>query len=360
MQFDVHPPISQAKEQVDALFSLYSEPEDSQSSEEIKSAFEEMHEKLQQAFSKLNDDLFHSKEFNQALLEKIKFGEYYGIFILCPQLFEGLLKNEEFKEKLINTLLNPEAEHDAQKKTIFRRCNYLTYSKKYSDITANAQEKGALCRLMMLAFASDIISQKEILDHLTTERVSDTYIGPRPNDRYKYLDYLTEEVLNDTEFLKSLIIKDHEVFHHLPKAYQEPIKEDLRTIFYNSQDLEFFFVVFNFSTDESRENFLAHDIMSTLNLAYISKIPEHLLTTDLFLKSTDVVREKKLNHGLEMQGLEFIYSIAIDRVQNSRLSEGEKDNELYKIYNHMQKNNFLLLKEYTWDLIKTHVNELLA
>jgi hypothetical protein len=341
-----------AKKEIEAIFNLYIEPENSKSSAENVAASEKFYHKVQSAYVKLDNDLFHSQHFNSELIEKMKFGDYYGILILCPQLFEGLIQNEVDREKFKRCLLAPEVLLDSEKQTIFYQSNYVNYLRKHSDIIANAQEKGPLCSLLMRALEFDYVNQKSIIDSLTACRISNTDIGPRPNDRYKYLDFLPEELLVDTEFLTSLIIKDHEVFHHIPTWHQEPIKSNLNEIFHQSKDKAFFFYVFNYITDEATDNFLIQYISKAPNLSFISTLPENFTTVDLLLKSIEALKNRKLNHGDEAAALDIIYTLAIDKVNNSKMTETEKDTEMYKIHKFMLENNYPELGSITWDLIK--------
>lgn len=342
----------QAKKEITNIFNLYMEPEESKSSEENVATSEEMHDKLQAAFEKLDDTVFHSRYFIAQLFEKIKYGKNYGILALCPQLFEGLVQSEEDREKFKDCLLNPEILHDSKENTLFLQSNYVTYLKKHSDIVANAFMKGLLCKLLMTALDGDTPNQKEIIDSLTPPRETDTYIGPQPNDRYKYLDYLPQNLLDDTDFLINLVTKDHEVFHHLPKDHQDPIKEVMYDIFYNSKDKEFFFTTFSYLTDESKDNFLINYIANSPTLSRMSQIPENLMSIDLLLKSIKAIKELKMNMGEETYALEIIYMQAIDRVNNSKIEDREKDVEMYKIHKHMVENNLRELGKMAWDLIK--------
>lgn len=348
----------QAKKEIEEIFALYQEPDESKSSEENVAASKKYHYKLQSAFEKLDEELYHSKQFNAELLEKLRFGAHYGILVLCPQLFDKLVNNEEDREKFNCCLLNPEIHHDSEQHTIFRKQNYIEYLRIHSDITANAQEKGPLCKLLMNAIL-DLPNQMKIFDHLTTFRVSETDIGPRPNDRYKYLDYFSDELLEDIEFLTYLVIKDHEVYHHLPKYCQRPIKKDINRIFHQSKDKEFFFRIFGYVTDEAKDQFIVQYIAKTPKMSYLSTLPENLLTVERLLKSIQSVKERKLHHGEELAELKTIYTLAIDKVNNSKWTVSKKNAEMQKIRLHMQKNNFPDFGSLTCELIPNQ-NEFLA
>jgi hypothetical protein len=190
----------------------------------------------------------------------------------------------------------------------------------------------------MKALDNEVLGQMDIIDSLTTPRVTETSIGPRPNDRYKYLDYLPEEILSDTDFLVNLIIKDHEVFHHLPKNHQKPIKRELGTIINESQDVEFFFTVFNYATDEARNNFMIACVAGSPTFSYLYKFPESLITIDLLLNSVEAVKKQQLNHGDESFALETLYTLALDKVINSKQSENEKKAKIEEIEKHRQEN----------------------
>lgn len=323
-----------ARKAIEIIFTLYEEPEASVAPIEKLSMSEKAHDKLQIAYEKLNEDVFHSPYFHAKLLEKLKFGTKYGILTLCPQLFEGLVETEEECENFKACLLDPEILHDKENHTIYRPHNYLHYLDEHAEITANAPEKWALCKLLMRALNQEAASQKNIIDSLTPFRVTETYIGPRPNDRYKYLEYLPEELMIDTEFLITLIIKDHEVFHHIPKSHQEPIKKNLSGIFSQSKDVEFFFNVFGYATEEAKNNFVVCCVAESPTFSYLSKLPENLITTELLLKSVGAVKEHKYNHGDEACALETIYTLAIDKVINSKMTDSEKQSKIEEIEKH--------------------------
>lgn len=342
-----------SKSEADKFFTIHREPDDSKSNEINLIKSDAIYKKLETAYKKLDSELYHSRDFNDELIEKIKYGTNYGILILCPQLFAGLLRNEADKEKLKSSLLNPEILHDPAKHIIIQKDSYPVYLDKYAFLVVNAQEKGALCKLLMDALAGDSASQMIILDSMTSPRTSETDIGPRPNDRYKYLEYLPDEVLENHEFLLHLIAKDHEVFHHLPKKQQEPIKQDLEIIFYESKDKEFFFNTFGYATDESKENFIIRYISDSSDLTRISKLPDLYLSIDILLKSIEKLKERKLNRGEESHAQQMLYTLAIDKVNAEKMETHEKDAAMYKIYLHSRENSQLELSDLAWGLLKS-------